>query len=564
MKHEPQKSASGRTAIIVAGMHRSGTSATTRIVNLLGAELARDLIPADIGNERGHWESRAVQHLHNALLAELGSDLYSPVSIAAEWFDSAAAQPWIARIRELVADEYASSRFVVKDPRIVLFLPLWSEALRQSDILPRFVLPFRHPGAVANSLDVRERQLASGNALPHAQGEAVWLRYVLAAERFTRGQARTFVAFDRVLSDWRAEFARMGTQLGIEWPNWQWAESEIDDFLDADRRGHETGKAETGIAGIGGDVHASLTRLVQDPHAAVPALDTAVQAVAAAESLLGPHIVARERVFDDLRRRADAQAQRHDSERASMHSQFAVEIGLRDTRIAEATAHAQRLEETVATLERERATASDYARSLEQDRDRAIDNAAQQEREGSEQHARFASEIELRDARIAEAADHARRLQDSVAALEHERDRAIASAAQRERERADLHAQAATEIAARDTRIEEAAAHARRMDETVALLEREHGNASDYARALALDRDRAVEYAASLAESRDEAIAYAQALEQERSEATRQRRTEIVAHNGLPVFFTIASRNYLAYAKTLMQSVAAHYPDAPR
>jgi glycosyltransferase involved in cell wall biosynthesis len=31
-----------------------------------------------------------------------------------------------------------------------------------------------------------------------------------------------------------------------------------------------------------------------------------------------------------------------------------------------------------------------------------------------------------------------------------------------------------------------------------------------------------------------------------------------------PVFFTIASRNYLAYARTLMQSVAAAHPDAPR
>jgi glycosyltransferase involved in cell wall biosynthesis len=33
---------------------------------------------------------------------------------------------------------------------------------------------------------------------------------------------------------------------------------------------------------------------------------------------------------------------------------------------------------------------------------------------------------------------------------------------------------------------------------------------------------------------------------------------------GVPVFFTIASRNYFAYATTLMQSVAAQYPDSPR
>ena len=58
----------GRTAIVVAGMHRSGTSAATRVVNLLGAELVGALIPAGIGNERGHWESSAVQALHNDLL----------------------------------------------------------------------------------------------------------------------------------------------------------------------------------------------------------------------------------------------------------------------------------------------------------------------------------------------------------------------------------------------------------------------------------------------------------------------------------------------------------------
>jgi len=46
------------TCIIVAGMHRSGTSATTRVINLLGADIASNLvagIPGD--NDRGFWES---------------------------------------------------------------------------------------------------------------------------------------------------------------------------------------------------------------------------------------------------------------------------------------------------------------------------------------------------------------------------------------------------------------------------------------------------------------------------------------------------------------------------
>ena len=32
------------TCIIVAGMHRSGTSATTRVINLLGADIASNLV----------------------------------------------------------------------------------------------------------------------------------------------------------------------------------------------------------------------------------------------------------------------------------------------------------------------------------------------------------------------------------------------------------------------------------------------------------------------------------------------------------------------------------------
>lgn len=543
--------ATQRTAIIVAGMHRSGTSLTTRIVNLLGAELARELIPAAVGNERGHWESRAVQELHNQLLAQLGSDLYSPLNLPDEWFGSAAALPWIARIRDLVEREYsAAPLFVLKDPRIALFLPLWIEALRQCGIVPRFVLPFRHAAAVAQSLEQRERRLASGNALPPAQGIAVWLRYVLAAEKFTRGQLRSFVAFDAVLADWRAEFARLGRQLGLEWPHWQHADAEIDAFLDAAGRSPATDAGANDASGLSREVHASLLQAVQQPQAVLPAFDAARQAIAAAERLFGSHILARERVFDDLRQRADAAAQEQERERAELHARFAVEIGLRDTRIAQATEHAHGLERAVA--------------ALQQERDRAAATLAAHETERADLHARFAAEIALRDSHIEQAGAHARSLEATVAALQQERGRDLEAAARLQAELTELQARFSTEIHARDARFEEAAAHVRRLQATVELLQREHANASGYALSLAQDRDRALDYAESLKRSRDEALEYAQALEQARGEALQQRRSERLARSGVPVFFTIASRNYLAYALTLMQSVAAQYPDAPR
>ncbi|WP_204350735.1 hypothetical protein, partial [Klebsiella variicola] len=68
------------------------------------------------------------------------------------------------------------------------------------------------------------------------QGVAVWLRYMLAAERHTRGQRRSFVSFDMLLADWRREMTRIGQQLDISWPRAGAADLDIDRFLDSDHR----------------------------------------------------------------------------------------------------------------------------------------------------------------------------------------------------------------------------------------------------------------------------------------------------------------------------------------
>ena len=43
-------------AIIVTGMHRSGTSALMRVLNLLGVDIGTSLLPPNEDNEAGYWE----------------------------------------------------------------------------------------------------------------------------------------------------------------------------------------------------------------------------------------------------------------------------------------------------------------------------------------------------------------------------------------------------------------------------------------------------------------------------------------------------------------------------
>ena len=44
-----------RRCLLVLGMHRSGTSALTRVLNLLGADLPATLAPPADDNETGFW-----------------------------------------------------------------------------------------------------------------------------------------------------------------------------------------------------------------------------------------------------------------------------------------------------------------------------------------------------------------------------------------------------------------------------------------------------------------------------------------------------------------------------
>ncbi len=79
-------------AILVLGMHRSGTSALTRVLNLLGAELGSRLMPAVSGNnENGFWENQDAVDIHEALLSDLGRNWHDIREMPAGWAASDAA-----------------------------------------------------------------------------------------------------------------------------------------------------------------------------------------------------------------------------------------------------------------------------------------------------------------------------------------------------------------------------------------------------------------------------------------------------------------------------------------
>ncbi|MFD2055894.1 hypothetical protein ACFSQT_23360 [Mesorhizobium calcicola] len=231
----------GRTAIIVVGMHRSGTSALARMFSLLGASLPRNLNPAGLGNETGHWEPEAAVRLNDEILGLAESPVNDVQGPSGEWLQRPAAQAFVDRLKDLIVEEYGDDPlFVLKDPRISLLFPLWRAALAKLEIRCVAVVISRNPVEVALSLAKRQGQGGDWQSWPLDRGGLLWLRYNLAAEEHTRDVDRAFCDYSTLLDDWRSVARRLGDELNIAWPkSIPDAAAEIDGFLSRELWHHQ-------------------------------------------------------------------------------------------------------------------------------------------------------------------------------------------------------------------------------------------------------------------------------------------------------------------------------------
>ena len=103
IRMESVEGGNGRV-ILVLGPHRTGTSATTRILNLLGVVLGRDdqlIGPLPGVNDKGFFENRPLMRFNEALLNQLGGAWMEPPVLDAGWENDAALDTLRPRARAL-------------------------------------------------------------------------------------------------------------------------------------------------------------------------------------------------------------------------------------------------------------------------------------------------------------------------------------------------------------------------------------------------------------------------------------------------------------------------------
>jgi len=201
-----------RQALLVIGMHRSGTSVLTHLINLHGVSLGSELLEAAFDNEAGFWENRKVVEFHERVLAALGSSWDDPRELPADWLEQLWATGLFDELTALIVDEFGDAPiWAVKDPRLCRLLPMWLKTLAQLDIEPKLIFAMRHPGEVVGSLMRR-------NDLSAAEASLIWLRHLAEPEQASQDVSRCIVDYGAVLKDWRACMTHIAVDLGVVWP----------------------------------------------------------------------------------------------------------------------------------------------------------------------------------------------------------------------------------------------------------------------------------------------------------------------------------------------------------
>jgi len=197
-------------AVIVLGVHRSGTSALAGALTALGFHPGDELLPAVAGvNNNGFFEDQRVVDLNDSLLAALGRSWNWPGPLPEGWQSHPAVTALQTKIYTYIEQQAANKRFLLKDPRLCQLLPVWLDAFDQLGIRPHIVLSYRQATEVSHSLQSRDQ-------MPAAVAEALWANHLLTSEYVSRGYRRLLIRYSSLVDNSAATLAHISNWLNIQ------------------------------------------------------------------------------------------------------------------------------------------------------------------------------------------------------------------------------------------------------------------------------------------------------------------------------------------------------------
>lgn len=202
-----------RTLLLVVGSGRSGTSVFAGLLSRLRFSIPQPEVVPDETNPKGFGEPQWVVEFHTRLLRQAKVQVTDarPGAWALAGKQSY-AQKDRDTLRKWLASEFSKSdNVLIKDPRLLWFVPLWRACGQDLGAKVRFVTMLREPAEVVKSKETWYDQMSNP-----ANRLAGWVNTMLYTERATRDDKRAYVLFGDLLTDWTLSVARAGEALDLD------------------------------------------------------------------------------------------------------------------------------------------------------------------------------------------------------------------------------------------------------------------------------------------------------------------------------------------------------------
>jgi hypothetical protein len=196
--------------VFIAGMHRSGTSMVTRLLNLCGVYLGQesDFLLPGVDNSEGYWENAQFMSINNKLLSELNGGWDYPPKVSLNWFTSNKLSPIRSEALELIQQFSAYKLWGWKDPRNSLTFSFWN------DLIPsmKVIICVRNPLEVFHSLWKR-------NYFSSALALSLWFEYNQRILSESQPQNRIITHYESYFQDPYSELQRILRFLELDIPD---------------------------------------------------------------------------------------------------------------------------------------------------------------------------------------------------------------------------------------------------------------------------------------------------------------------------------------------------------
>lgn len=146
-----------RTCIIIAGMHRSGTSVFSGCLNILGIDYGINKAEVkDEFNSKGYYENLSILRFNDNTLTYMLSSWHDHTKLASKQEELMMDKE--EELTDIIINQYINTNtFFIKDPRISILLPLYIKVLKKLCITPILVYMQRDNLTIAKSLQRAQR-----------------------------------------------------------------------------------------------------------------------------------------------------------------------------------------------------------------------------------------------------------------------------------------------------------------------------------------------------------------------------------------------------------------------